>query len=98
MAGSKREKLMVVDGNSLLYRAFFALPNLTTSDGQHTNAVYGFSMMLLRLLDEEKPDYCVVAFDAPGPTFRHEAYAEYKATRQKTPDELRSQGPQARQV
>ncbi|HOM81878.1 MAG TPA: DNA polymerase I [Armatimonadota bacterium] len=98
MAGTKREKLMVVDGNSLLYRAFFALPNLTTSDGQHTNAVYGFSMMLLRLLDEEKPDYCVVAFDAPGPTFRHEAYAEYKATRQKTPDELRSQGPLARQV
>ncbi len=98
MSEDSRAKLIVIDGNSLLYRAFYALPNLTTSDGRHTNAVYGFSMMLLRLLEEERPDYCAVAFDAPGPTFRHEAYAQYKATRIKTPDELRPQGPMARSV
>ncbi|MBI3944699.1 MAG: DNA polymerase I, partial [Armatimonadetes bacterium] len=91
-------KLVIIDGNSLLYRAFFALPNLTTSDGRPTGAVYGLSMMLLRLLEEEKPDYCAVAFDAPGPTFRHEAYSEYKATRIKTPDELRAQSPIARDI
>lgn len=98
MGDEERKKIIVIDGNSLLYRAFYALPNLTTSDGRPTGAVYGLSMMLLRLLDEEKPDYCVVAFDAPGPTFRHEAYAEYKATRIKAPDELRQQAPLARRV
>ena len=93
-----REKMIIIDGNSLLYRAFYALPNLTTADGRPTNAVYGFSMMVLRLLEEEKPGYCAVAFDAPGGTFRHTAYADYKATRIATPDELRPQGPMARQV
>src|SRR5438309_2614166 len=81
--------LMLIDANGLVYRAFYALPYFTTSDGQPTNAVYGFSTMLLKVLEEESPDYVAVAFDRPGPTFRHEAYAEYKATRPAMADDLR---------
>jgi DNA polymerase-1 len=84
-------KVLLVDANGLVYRAFFALPYFTTHDGQPTNAVYGFTTMLLKVLDEEAPDYVAVAFDRPGPTFRHEAYAEYKAQRPKMPDDLRPQ-------
>lgn len=94
-----RRKLALIDGNSLLYRAFFALPTtLATTDGRITNAVYGFTSMLLRLLREEKPDAVVVAFDLPGKTFRHEAYEHYKAHRPETPNELVSQMPLARRV
>lgn len=94
-----RRTLALIDGNSLLYRAFFALPtSLTTSDGRVTNAVYGFTSMLLRLLREEKPDAVAVAFDLPGKTFRHTAYEDYKAHRPQTPDELISQMPLARRV
>jgi DNA polymerase-1 len=94
-----RRKLALIDGNSLLYRAFFALPTtLATTDGRVTNAVYGFTSMLIRLLREEKPDAIVVAFDLPGKTFRHEAYEHYKAHRPETPNELVSQMPLARQV
>ncbi|NLZ52521.1 MAG: DNA polymerase I, partial [Thermoanaerobacteraceae bacterium] len=82
------KKMMLIDGNSLLHRAFHALPPLRTSKGVHTNAVYGFLNMLFRILQEEKPDYITVAFDKKGPTFRHSEYAAYKATRPKTPDEL----------
>lgn len=81
-------KMLLIDGNSLLHRAFHALPPLRTSKGVHTNAVYGFLNMLFRILQEEKPDYITVAFDKKGPTFRHDEYAAYKATRPKTPDEL----------
>lgn len=91
-------KLIVVDGHSLLFRAFFAVPPLSTKDGTPTNAVYGFLRMLLKLWREEKPDYLVVAFDAPMPTFRHRAFAEYKATREKAPDAFRPQVALVKQV
>lgn len=81
-------KMLLIDGNSLLHRAFHALPPLRTSKGVHTNAVYGFLNMLFRILQEEKPDYITVAFDKKSPTFRHNEYVAYKATRPKTPDEL----------
>jgi len=89
---------MLIDANGLVYRAFFALPYFTTSNNQPTNAVYGFTTMLLKVLEEEAPDYVAVAFDKPGPTFRHEAYAEYKATRRKMPDDLRPQVGLAKEV
>ncbi len=82
------EKLVAIDGNSLLHRAYHALPSLSTSDGVPTNAVYGFAQMLLGVLEAEAPDMVVVAFDTPEPTFRHEQYAEYKANRPPLPDDL----------
>jgi DNA polymerase-1 len=88
-------KLVLIDGNSLVYRAFFALPALTNAEGRMTNAAYGFTSMLLKIMDEEQPDMLAVAFDLPGPTFRHERFPEYKATREKMPDEL---GPQIEMV
>jgi DNA polymerase-1 len=97
-APSGRPLLVLIDANGLVYRAFFALPYFTTSDGQPTNAVYGFTTMLLKVLEEEAPEYVAVAFDMPGPTFRHEAYAEYKATRQRMPDDLRPQIGLAKEV
>ena len=93
-----KPKFIVVDGNSLLYRAFFAVPHLSTSEGQPTNALFGLTNMLLRILTEHKPDAILVAFDARGPTFRHEAYAEYKAHRPSTPDDLVKQIPLAREL
>ena len=84
-------KFLIIDGNSLMYRAYYALPLLTNSEGLHTNAVYGFTMMLIRLLKEEKPDYIAVAFDKKAPTFRHKEYKEYKAQRQSMPEELSEQ-------
>jgi len=92
------DKLILIDGYSLANRAFFALPMLVTAKGEHTNAVYGFAMMLLRLVEEEKPDYLAVAFDTSVPTFRHEEYAEYKAGRRKMPEELREQFPLLRRL
>jgi DNA polymerase-1 len=82
------KKILLIDGNSLLHRAFHALPPLRTSRGIHTNAVYGFTNMLFKILKEEDPDYVAVAFDKKGPTFRHTEYAAYKATRPGTPEEL----------
>ncbi|MFP3904420.1 MAG: 5'-3' exonuclease H3TH domain-containing protein, partial [Armatimonadota bacterium] len=87
------EKLLLIDGNSLVHRAFHALPHLSNSSGQPTNAVYGLAQMLLALLQEQDPDDVVVAFDAPGKTFRHEMYEQYKADRPPTPDELKAQWP-----
>ncbi len=85
-------KALLVDGHSLAYRAFFALPDtLATAEGQPTNAVLGFAQMLLRILDEEKPDYLAVAFDKGKPTFRLDEFADYKAHRKPTPDKLRPQ-------
>lgn len=85
------KKIMILDGNSLLFRAFYAMPSLKTKKGQYTNAVYGFLSMLYKLLDLYSPEYICVAFDPKKPTFRHEQYKDYKATRQKAPDELVSQ-------
>jgi len=91
-------KVILIDGNSLLYRAFFALPHFSTLENQPTNAVYGLTMMLLRLLEEEKPDIILVAFDSREKTFRHEEFTEYKAHRKPTPNELAAQIPIAREV
>ena len=91
--------VMLVDGNSLAYRAFFALPeDMITASGQVTNAVYGFTMMLLTLLRDHRPDRVAVAFDRPEPTFRHERVASYKANRRETPDTLRQQMGLVRQL
>lgn len=91
-------KLIAIDGNSLAYRGFFAMRSLSTADGQPTNAVYSFVMMLLRIIEEEKPDVLAVAFDSSAKTFRHDDYEHYKAHRKPTPDELRSQMPIVREV
>ena len=91
MPHADRAKVLLVDGNSLVNRAFFALPPLSTADGQPTNAILGFLTMLLRLFDEEKPDHVAVAFDKSAPTFRHQAYDQYKAHRTGAPDDLRAQ-------
>ncbi|MBP2002872.1 DNA polymerase I [Halobacillus andaensis] len=87
------EKLVLIDGNSIAYRAFFALPLLNNDKGVYTNAVYGFTTMLLKILEEDKPDHILVAFDAGKTTFRHKTYEEYKGGRQKTPPELSEQFP-----
>lgn len=86
-----RGKLVLIDANGLVYRAFFALPYFTTSHGRPTNAVYGFTNMLLKILDEEQPGYIAAAFDKAAPTFRHAEFKDYKATRQRMPDDLRPQ-------
>ncbi|WP_117170544.1 DNA polymerase I [Paraliobacillus sediminis] len=86
-------KLVLIDGNSILYRAFFALPLLNNDKGVYTNAVYGFTTMLMKILETEKPTHLLVAFDAGKTTFRHETYQEYKGGRQKTPPELSEQFP-----
>ena len=93
-----KEKLLLLDGNSLAYRAFFALPLLTNDSGIHTNAVYGFTTMLQRILEEEQPTKILVAFDAGKTTFRHETFTEYKGGRQKTPPELSEQFPYIRKL
>ncbi|MGB3903779.1 MAG: DNA polymerase I [Anaerolineae bacterium] len=94
------KKLVLVDGHALAYRAFFALPvdGFSTSKGELTNAVYGFTMMLLHALQEEKPEYIVVTFDAPAATFRHEEFEEYKAHRPPMAEEMRSQMERIRHV
>ena len=98
MSSADRRTLLLVDANGLVYRAFFALPYFTTRDGRPTNAVYGFTTMLLKVLEEQAPTHVAVAFDKPGPTFRHEAFAEYKALRRPMPDDLRPQIALARHV
>jgi len=92
------EKFVVIDGNSLLYRAFYALPLLQNRRGEYTNAIYGFTSMLLKLLEEEKPDYIAVAFDPPKPSFRSRIDASYKAQREKTPPELGEQIRRTREI
>lgn len=88
-----KERLLILDGNSLLYRAFYAMPALTNSEGIYTNAVYGFTNMLFKMIEDIEPDYIVTAFDRAAPTFRHVEYDEYKAGRKKMPDELGMQFP-----
>ena len=87
------EKLVLIDGHSILNRAFFGIPDLTNSEGLHTNAVYGFLNIMFKILEEEQPDYLTVAFDVSQPTFRHKMYAEYKGTRKPMAEELRQQVP-----
>ena len=93
-----KEKIMLVDGNSLLYRAFYALPLLQSSRGVYTNGVYGFFTMFNRILAEENPSHVVVAFDKSRDTFRQELYKEYKAKRLAPPDELKGQFGLLREV
>ena len=92
------ERLMLLDGYGLVYRGYFALPPLTTSRGELVNGVFGFASIMLRGIQDLQPDYLAVSFDLPGPTFRHEQYAEYKATRVRMPDDLRDQFPKVREV
>jgi DNA polymerase-1 len=92
------ERLMLLDGYGLVYRGYFALPPLTTSKGELVNGVFGFASIVLRGIQDLQPDYLSVSFDLPGPTFRHEQYADYKATRVKMPDDLRDQFPKVREV
>ncbi|HSE37678.1 MAG TPA: DNA polymerase, partial [Blastocatellia bacterium] len=93
MPHSKKKRLFLVDAMSQIYRAYYALPSLSNSRGLPTNAIYGFTMMLRKLINSEKPDYLGVAFDGPERTFRHDAYEAYKATRTKMPDDLTLQLP-----
>ena len=91
-------KLVLIDSNALVHRAFHALPPLTAPDGRMTNAVYGFTSVLLKMIADLKPDYIAATFDLPGPTFRHEEYESYKATRIKAPDELYEQIPVVKEI
>ena len=85
------KRLIIIDGNSIINRAFYALPDMTNSDGLHTNAVYGFTRMLFKIIDDYKPTHISVAFDMKAPTFRHKEFSEYKAGRKKMPNELGQQ-------
>ena len=93
-----KEKLLLIDGHSIMNRAFYGLPNLTNSDGLHTNAVYGFLTILFKILEEEQAGYLAVAFDLAAPTFRHKMYEGYKGTRKPMPEELREQIPVMKEV
>ena len=91
-------KIVLIDGHSILNRAFYGVPDLTNSEGLHTNAIYGFLNIMFKILEEEKPEYLTVAFDVHAPTFRHEMYKEYKGTRKPMADELRQQVPVMKEV
>ena len=92
------DKIVLIDGHSILNRAFYGVPNLTNAEGLHTNAVYGFLNIMFRILDEEQPQYLAVAFDLHAPTFRHKMYEAYKGTRHAMPEELREQVPVIKEV
>lgn len=92
------KKIVLIDGHSILNRAFFGVPPLTNSEGLHTNAVYGFLNIMFKILDEEKPDYLTVAFDRSEPTFRHQMFDAYKGTRKPMAQELREQVPVMKEV
>lgn len=94
----KNPKLILIDAQAVLYRAWHAIPQLTDSQGRITNAVYGFTSLLLKLINEYKPDYLIVAFDTEAPTFRHEKYKEYKAGREKQPQTFYDQIPLTKKV
>ena len=98
MEEKKRPKLVLVDGSNYLFRAFYAIRELSNSKGFPTNAIYGFTTMLMKLLRDQAPDYIAVAFDVKGPTFRHEAFADYKATRRAIPDTLIPQIPYVKEI
>ncbi len=92
------KKIVLIDGHSILNRAFYGLPDMTTSKGEHTNAVLGFINIMFKILEEEKPDYLAVAFDTHHPTFRHEMFTDYKGTRKGMPEELHAQVPLMKEV
>lgn len=92
------KKIVLIDGHSILNRAFFGVPPLTNSEGLHTNAVYGFLNIMFKILDEEKPDYLTVAFDRSEPTFRHQMFDAYKGTRKPMAQELAEQVPVMKEV
>jgi len=92
------KRFIIIDGNSILHRAYHALPPLTTKKGELVSAIYGFLLVFLKTLKELRPDYIVATFDLPGPTFRHEKFKAYKATRPKTPEELYSQIPKLKEI
>jgi DNA polymerase-1 len=92
------KKIVLIDGHSILNRAFYGMPDMTTSKGEHTNAVLGFLNIMFKILEEEKPDYLTVAFDTHYPTFRHEMFKEYKGTRKGMPEELHAQVPVIKEV
>ena len=92
------DKIVLIDGNSIINRAFYGVPDLTNSEGIHTNAIYGFINIMLKILEEEQAGYLTVAFDMKHPTFRHIKYPEYKGTRKGMPDELREQVPLLKEV
>ena len=93
-----REKIVLIDGHSILNRAFYGVPDLTNAEGLHTNAVYGFLNIMFKILDEEQPEYLTVTFDVHAPTFRHKMYADYKGTRKPMAEELRQQVPVIKDV
>lgn len=93
-----REKIVLIDGHSILNRAFYGVPDLSNTEGLHTNAIYGFLNIMFKIVEEEKPAYLAVAFDLKAPTFRHKIYPEYKGTRKGMPDELREQVPVMKEV
>ena len=92
------EKIVLIDGHSIINRAFYGVPDLTNRQGLHTNAVYGFLNIMFKFIEEEEPSHMLVAFDQKAPTFRHEMYAEYKGTRKPMPEELRQQVPVIREI
>ena len=91
-------KLVLIDGHALLHRAYHAMPPLTTSKGELVNAVYGFSMILLRVIEELKPRWVIATFDRSAPTFRHTEFTAYKAHRVAAPDDLHAQLPRVKEV
>jgi DNA polymerase-1 len=97
---AKTLRLFLIDGSALAYRAYFAFIRnpLISSKGENTSAVFGYTRTLLDILAQEKPEYIAVAFDTPAPTFRHERFVDYKATRQKMPDEMSAQWPRLKDV
>lgn len=92
------EKIVLIDGHSILNRAYYGIPVLTNSEGKHTNAVYGFLNILFKVLEEERAGYVAVAFDLHAPTFRHKMYEAYKGTRKPMPEELREQVPMMKEM
>ncbi|NLN49514.1 MAG: DNA polymerase I, partial [Clostridiales bacterium] len=92
------EKFIIIDGHSLMYRAFYALPSLTNNDGLHTNVIYGFVNMINKLIEQYNPKYLAIAFDTKAPTFRHEQFEEYKIQRLKMPEDMSEQIPYLKQI
>lgn len=92
------DKIVLIDGHSILNRAFYGVPDLTNAEGLHTNAIYGFLNIMFKILDEEKPEYLTVTFDVHAPTFRHQMFADYKGTRKPMAEELRQQVPVMKEV
>ena len=98
MKQEQSKKILLIDGHSILNRAFFGLPDLTNTAGLHTNAVYGFLNIMFKFIETEKPDYLTVAFDEHAPTFRHKMFEAYKGTRKPMAEELRQQVPMMKQM